>query len=584
MKRLIILLGIALSLGNAIAQQAYNVRSPYDPATQKMAEEMQGEVMKFTLSDSQLYPGTQREVLVYVPQQYDATKPACLLVCMDGILYDATTVMDNLIASGEMPVTIGVFVNPGVVYDENGEVVRYNRCKEFDSTDDTFSRFIENEVLAKVEGMKTASGKTVLLSKDANDRAITGASSGGIAAFSVAWNRPDLYSRVYTTVGTFVAMRGGNNYSNIVRKTEPKPLRIYMQDGWYDVWNPIFGEWFEHNLLMESAFNFAGYEVFHKWDRGNHSIKYGTIAFPDAMRWLWKGYPAKVQKGWSNNGMLQDILLENEDWQEVVLPATVEGDLFAATDSSALFASRSHIYKVSAAGQVEQVGALKAGERLMGEGLTAKGSGLYKNGVKVADGLSGLQAVQALADNRYVVLTTQLSTVNCQLSTVNCQLSTVNRQLSTVNCQLSTVNCQLSTVSGCRALAIAPDYRFCVTGEENTHHLTSTVIDKTGKMLYSEPFYYLHDLSNSTLKPSGAMAFDTKGNLYVATELGVQVADHNGRVRAILSLPAGRVHSLAFSGKYLFVRCGDKVYMRKMKAEGHLPVNGKVLYNSQGQG
>ena len=555
MKRLIILLGIALSLGNAIAQQAYNVRSPYDPATQKMAEEMQGEVMKFTLSDSQLYPGTQREVLVYVPQQYDATKPACLLVCMDGILYDATTVMDNLIASGEMPVTIGVFVNPGVVYDENGEVVRYNRCKEFDSTDDTFSRFIENEVLAKVEGMKTASGKTVLLSKDANDRAITGASSGGIAAFSVAWNRPDLYSRVYTTVGTFVAMRGGNNYSNIVRKTEPKPLRIYMQDGWYDVWNPIFGEWFEHNLLMESAFNFAGYEVFHKWDRGNHSIKYGTIAFPDAMRWLWKGYPAKVQKGWSNNGMLQDILLENEDWQEVVLPATVEGDLFAATDSSALFASRSHVYKVSAAGQVEQVGALKAGERLMGEGLTAKGSGLYKNGVKVADGLSALQAVQALSDGKYLALCNAKSKGNVMAVNV-----------------------------GCRALAIAPDYRFCVTGEENTHHLTSTVIDKTGKMLYSEPFYYLHDLSNSTLKPSGAMAFDTKGNLYVATELGVQVADHNGRVRAILSLPAGRVHSLAFSGKYLFVRCGDKVYMRKMKAEGHLPVNGTVVYNSQGQG
>ena len=555
MKRLIILLGIALSLGNAIAQQAYNVRSPYDPATQKMAEEMQGEVMKFILSDSQLYPGTQREVLVYVPQQYDATKPACLLVCMDGILYDATTVMDNLIASGEMPVTIGVFVNPGVVYDENGEVVRYNRCKEFDSTDDTFSRFIENEVLAKVEGMKTASGKTVLLSKDANDRAITGASSGGIAAFSVAWNRPDLYSRVYTTVGTFVAMRGGNNYSNIVRKTEPKPLRIYMQDGWYDVWNPIFGEWFEHNLLMESAFNFAGYEVFHKWDRGNHSIKYGTIAFPDAMRWLWKGYPAKVQKGWSNNSMLQDILLENEDWQEVVLPATVEGDLFAATDSSALFASRSHIYKVSAAGQVEQVGALKAGERLMGEGLTAKGSGLYKNGVKVADGLSALQAVQALSDGKYLALCNAKSKGNVMAVNV-----------------------------GCRALAIAPDYRFCVTGEENTHHLTSTVIDKTGKMLYSEPFYYLHDLSNSTLKPSGAMAFDTKGNLYVATELGVQVADHNGRVRAILSLPAGRVHSLAFSGKYLFVRCGDKVYMRKMKAEGHLPVNGKVVYNSQGQG
>ena len=555
MKRLIFLLGVALSLGNAIAQQAYNVRSPYDPATQKVAEELQGEVIKFTLSDSQLYPGTQREILVYVPQQYDGTKPACLLVCMDGILYDATTVMDNLIASGEMPVTIGVFVNPGVVYDEDGEVVRYNRCKEFDSTDDTFSNFVGNEVLTKVEGMKTPSGKVVLLSKDANDRAITGASSGGIAAFSVAWNRPDLYSRVYTTVGTFVAMRGGNNYSNIVRKTEPKPLRIYMQDGWYDVWNPIFGEWFEHNLLMESAFNFAGYEIFHKWDRGNHSIKYGTMAFPDAMRWLWKGYPAKVQKGWSNNGMLQDILLENEDWREVLLPATVEGELFAAQDTSAVYASHAYIYKVSAAGGVEQVGSLKSGERLMGEQLIAKGNSLYKNGVKVADGLSGLKAVQALADGKYLALCNAKSKGN-----------------------VLTVNV------GCRALAVAPDYRFCVTGEENTHHLISTVIDKTGKMLYSEPFYYLHDLSNSTLNPSGSMAFDTKGNLYVATEIGVQVADHNGRVRAILSLPAGRVHSLAFSGNYLFVRCGEKVFVRKMKAEGHLPVNGKVLYKSQGQG
>ena len=555
MKRLIILLGVALSLGNAIAQQAYNVRSPYDPATQKVAEEMQGEVMKFTLSDSQLYPGTQREVLIYVPQQYDGTQPACLLVCMDGILYDATTVMDNLIASGEMPVTIGVFVNPGVIYDEDGEVVRYNRCKEFDSTDDTFSRFIENEVLTKVEGMTTPSGKTVILSKDANDRAITGASSGGIAAFSVAWNRPDLYSRVYTTVGTFVAMRGGNNYSNIVRKTEPKPLRIYMQDGWYDVWNPIFGEWFEHNVLMESAFNFAGYEVFHKWDRGNHSIKYGTLAFPDAMRWLWKGYPARVQKGWSNNSMLQDILLENEDWREVTLPAAVEGELFAAQDSSAVFASHACIYKVSVTGELKQIGNLKSGERLLGEGLTAKGGILYKNGTKVADGLLGLKAVQALADNKYIALCNAKSKGNVLVVNV-----------------------------GCRALAIAPDYRFCVTGEENTHHLISTVIDKTGKMLYSEPFYYLHDLSNSTLTSSGSMAFDTAGNLYVATEMGVQVADHNGRVRAILSLPAGGVKSLAFSGHHLYVVCGNKLYVRKMKAEGHLPQNGPVKYKSQGQG
>ena len=557
MKNLVLLLGIALSIGNAIAQQAYNVRAPFDPATVKMEESLRGEVLKLTLNDSHIYPGAEREILVYVPQQYTGDVPACLLVCMDGILYDATTVMDNLIASGEMPVTIGVFVNPGVVYDEGGEVVRYNRCKEFDSTDDLFVQFLEQEVLAKVEGMQTLSGKTIMLSNDANDRAITGASSGGIAAFTAAWNRPDLFSRVYTTVGTFVAMRGGHEYPAIVRKTEPKPLRIYMQDGWYDVWNPIFGEWFEYNLLMESAFNFAGYELFHHWNRGNHSIKYGTLAFPDAMRWLWKGYPAKVQKGWSNNGMLQDILDPATDWQEIPLPIDIESELYATADSSVVFASRAHIHKVSLARTCTHVGVLKAGERLLGDGLTARGSCLYKEGVKVAEGLSGLQAVQELADGKYLALCDSKAKSKGNVWVLH---------------------------AGTKALAITPDYRMCVTSEESTHHLISTIIGKGGEMKYSEPFYYLHDLSNGAKQMAGNMAFDTKGNLYVATEMGVQVADHNGRVRAILSLPAGGVKSLAFSGHYLYVVCGNKLFVSKMKAEGHLPQNGAAKYKSQGQG
>ena len=555
-----LLLSAAVFGISVLAQQAYNVRAPFDPATVKVEEKKRGEVLKFNLNDSQIYPGTEREILVYVPQQYKSNKPACLLVCMDGILYDATTVMDNLIASGEMPVTIGVFVNPGVVYDEDREVVRYNRCKEFDSTDDTFARFLEEEVLPRVEGMKTEKGKTIALSEDANDRAITGASSGGIAAFTAAWNRPDLFSRVYTTVGTFVAMRGGHEYPAIVRKTEPKPLRIYMQDGWYDVWNPIFGEWFEYNMLMESAFNFAGYEVFHKWDRGNHSIKYGTLAFPDAMRWLWKGYPAKVQKGWSNNGMLQEILHEDEDWQEVELSVEVESALFATKDNGAMFASGNKVYKVlpeDGVAKLTRYASLKTNEQLVGEGLTMRGDVLYKDGKAVLDSLYDVQAICALSGDRYLVLGGERTAAMENVWVVK---------------------------AGCRALAISPDERFCVTGEPHTHHLISTIINKQGRMLYSEPFYYLHDLSNGSQHLAGNMAFDTKGNLYVATEMGVQVADHNGRVRAILSLPAGPVRSLAFSGKYLYVVCGDKMFVRKMKIEGHLPVNGRVAYKSQGQG
>ena len=539
------------------AQQAYNIAAPYDPATVKVAEDQRGEVIKFVMNESLRYPGTEREVLVYVPQQYRDTAPACLLVCMDGILYDATTVLDNLIASGEMPVTIGVFINPGVVYDEDRNVVRYNRCKEFDSTDDNWAQFIEQEVLPQVRALKTKDGQAINISSDPNDCAITGASSGGIAAFTAAWNRPDMFSRVYTTVGTFVAMRGGHEYPAIVRKTEPKPLRIYMQDGWYDVWNPIFGEWFEYNLLMESAFNFAGYEAFHVWNRGNHSIKYGTLAFPDAMRWLWKGYPARVNKGTSNNGMLQAILDLAYDWVALPTANTIDGDIYPAADGKIVFASGNKVCQLDADEQLQVVSTLKSGERLMGEGLSLRSNTLYKNGQKVAEGLRACQAVQELAGGKYVAL---------------CDASVKSNDIVSVLSE------------GTRALAVAPDYRFCVSVQENTHHLISTIMDKKGHMLYSEPFYFLHDLSNGTLAGVGNMAFDTQGNLYVATPMGVQVADHNGRVRAILSLPAGQVHSLAFSGNYLYVRCGQKLYVRKMKAIGHNPKQGAMSYQSQGQG
>jgi hypothetical protein len=326
------------------------------------------------------------------------------------------------------------------------------------------------------------------------------------------------------------------------------------------VWNPIFGEWFEYNLLMESAFNFAGYEVFHKWDRGNHSIKYGTLAFPDAMRWLWKGYPARVQRGWSNNGMLQEILLEDEDWEEIKLPVEIEGDIYAAADQGVVFASGNKIYKISSQeGEYKTVryATLKKEEQLVGDGLTMRGNALYKDGKMIVDSLEGVQAVCALDGGKYLVLGDEKTKVKADVWVVR---------------------------SGSRALAVAPDYRFCVTGEENTHHLISTVMTKGGKMLYSEVFYHLHDLSNGVEQMAGNMAFDTKGNLYVATAMGVQVADHNGRVRVILSLPGGRVKSLAFSGKYLYVVCGDKMFVRKMKSEGHVPVNGKVAYKSQGQG
>ncbi|MBR5183892.1 MAG: hypothetical protein IKW15_05425, partial [Bacteroidales bacterium] len=197
MKRLIIIL-LATLCTTTFAQNKHNASTPKDPATIPLPPDRKGDILSGTITESMIYPNTKRDWQVFIPKQYDGTKPACLVVGLDGNLFGAITVIDNLIATGEMPVTIGIFLQPGVSYNEDGSVARYNRSNEFDRTDNRLATFIEEEVIPMVESLKTADGKDILISKDPNDRAITGASSSGIAAFTVAWERPDMFARVYS--------------------------------------------------------------------------------------------------------------------------------------------------------------------------------------------------------------------------------------------------------------------------------------------------------------------------------------------------------------------------------------------------
>ena len=418
---------VLLAAAHLGAQQVHNAKYPKDPAFAPLQKSDMGETINFTMENSKIYVGTSREITVYVPKEYTGKEPACLLVCLDGVLFNAITAMQNLIRSGEMPVTIGLFVQPGVIYARSGaqkRVQRYNRSNEFDRVDGTFARFLEEEVLPLVATLKCSGGQPLLISSNPNNRAITGASSGAICAFSAAWFRPDLFRRVYSSVGTFVAMRGGNQYPWIIRKTEPKPLRIYLQDGVNDAWNPLFGEWWEANQLMESALDFAGYELFFKWDRGGHSIKHGTALFPDAMRWLWRGWPAAVECGSSRNDMLQALLPEQQAAQR---------------------------------SQPWQRCSLTAEERV-----------LFEEACK-----SPMEAISPGGWSKAVA----------QKGSMWIYSYTANNPGS-------------------------PD-----TEWEN-----------------GLEFYYLHSAPNQ-------IAFDTEGNLYVASEIGIQVCDHNGRVRAILNGP-----------------------------------------------
>ncbi|HEX4343873.1 MAG TPA: alpha/beta hydrolase-fold protein, partial [Verrucomicrobiae bacterium] len=278
----------------------------------------QGMVLKFTLPDSKIFPGSRHEYWVYVPAEYTGDKPACVYVGQDGIGFQATNVFDNLIYRKEMPVTIGVFVKPGVLYttDTNGALDRYNRSYEYDGLGDNYARFLLEEILPAVEKITLPDGRAVRLSHDGNDRAIAGQSSGGICAFTVAWERPKEFSRVFSAIGTYVDLRGGWQYPTLVRKFEPKPLRVFLQDGTNDN-NKYGGDWWMANQAMERALTFSGYEVNHTWGEDIHSSKQGNAIFPDVMRWLWKDWPQPVKGRQTLNDTLTNILIPGEDWQLV---------------------------------------------------------------------------------------------------------------------------------------------------------------------------------------------------------------------------------------------------------------------------
>ncbi|MBR5484215.1 MAG: hypothetical protein IKV18_05900 [Alistipes sp.] len=418
-----------------------------------------GILISDSLTCSKIYPDTKHRYWVYVPQEYDGEQPACLYVGLDGVGYNAPSVMDELIASAEMPVTIGVFVQAGKVYNEAGDVVRYNRSNEFDRTDDKFARFLTEELLPHAVAHTTPDGRKIHISPDANDHAIAGSSSGGIAAFSAAWFRPDLFRRVFTTIGTFVSMRGGNELPALVRKTEPLPLRIYIHDGSNDVWNPIFGHWYEYNQLMGSALEFAGYDFKSYWDDCKHSNQTAKAIFPEVMRFLWNDYPAPIKAGESKNNMLSTILIEGEGWQPY------DGDFPRKAPKSAL----------------------------------------------------------------------------------------------------------------------SPDGKIFTKSERRSDWLVSYVVDERGHKSGGQQFYWLHNPLHQYNDIIG-MIYATDGCLYVATQSGIQVCDHNGRVRAILRSPSTAIEEFAFVGNTIYIKVAGKSYSRRVQTTAHPNSAERIEYRSQGEG
>ncbi|MFP6753437.1 MAG: alpha/beta hydrolase-fold protein [Pirellulaceae bacterium] len=275
---------LMLITSTLIAQENY----PVDPDSLRQEGVPVGTVTKHRWESTAFFPGTVRDYWIYVPAQYKADTPAAVMIFQDGGGYvnekgsfKTPIVFDNLIHKGQMPITIGIFLNPGVLpASKEGAKPRRNRSFEYDSLGNRYASFLLKEILPSV-------GRQYNLTEDPEKRAIGGISSGGICAWTVAWERPDAFHKVLSHVGSFTNIRGGHVYPAQIRKAEHKPIRVFLQEGENDLDN-LFGSWPLANRQMAAALEFAGYDYKFVMGQGGHNSRHGGAILPESLRWLWQ--------------------------------------------------------------------------------------------------------------------------------------------------------------------------------------------------------------------------------------------------------------------------------------------------------
>ena len=532
----------------------------------------QGELIKFEFASSKIFPGTTREVTIYVPRQYNATKPACVYVNQDGVQWSAPTVFDNLIARGELPVIIGVFARPGVVKASNAATAldRFNRSYEYDGLGDAYARFVLEELLPAVEAKTTADGRPIKLSKSGNDRAIGGSSSGAIAAFTAAWERPDAFSRVFSCIGTYVGLRGGDRYSTLIRKTEPKALRVFLQDGEHDQ-NIYAGDWWMANQTMERALIYAGYEVNHAWGDGAHSGKQGTMLFPDAMRWLWKDWPQAVKAGRAPLERVGPILIAGEEWQLV-------GEGYGLSEGTAVNAKGEVFFTDIPGSKAYKIGADGKPAVFIADTKRANGQAFGPDGRLYAVATGTQQILAYDAGGRVTVIAGEIAgndlvvAHNGNIYVTNPPGGSSNEPSKIWLIKPDGAKQVVDTgVRYANGIALSPDQSLLYVADYRSHWVYSYVVQPDGTLAHKQRYYHLHERDTDDESFADGIKVDRDGNLYVATRLGIQICDQAGRVNAIIPTPNGRITNLVFGGEKfdtLYASCNDKVFKRKLKLTG----------------
>ncbi|MHB1307092.1 MAG: SMP-30/gluconolactonase/LRE family protein [Limisphaerales bacterium] len=548
-----------------------------------------GRVEPFRFTDSRVFPGTGRDGWVYIPAQYDGARPAALMVFQDGHAYVSTNgqmrvpiVFDNLIAKGELPVTVGVFVNPGHRGDDappaDGWGNRNHRSFEYDSLGDAYARFLIDELIPFVTNRWRLN-----LDSDPRRRAIGGMSSGGICAWTVAWERPDSFGKVLSHIGSFTDIRGGHVYPALIRKTARKPVRIFLQEGSNDL-NNLHGNWPLANQAMASSLAFAGYDFRFDFGDGAHDGKHGGAILPDSLRWLWRpespppSPPARDNL--AGDEVLSKVLPEGGrpgDWEMV-------GEGYAFTDAACGDAGgnfyfsdlpKGVLYRIPAAGSQPEI-CLDHGPKVSGMKFGVDGL-LYA--CVQGQGTNNIKRIAAIDLTRGTVETvaTEVNPNDLVVSKAGWIYFTDTGAGNVVRVPanargLSRPPPVAGGIHQPNGIALSANQRQLWVSEFGGTNVWQFLLDEDGSLRGGERLAVLRTPGGKLDSGGDGAAIDAAGRIHVTSHLGIQVFDANGRPGAVFARPQDRgTVSCAFAGTdggYLYVCSSDKVYRRPALATG----------------
>lgn len=563
-----ILRALALQFLFLVASQAVDHYVLTSESTSRAEGVESGTLTPFNFKDSKVFEGTTRACWLYVPKAYQAEDQAALMVFQDGHAYvsedgqiRAPIVLDNLMATGAIPTTISLFINPGhrgeKKTEDNTWGTRSNRSVEYDSLGADYATFLIDELLPHVE-----TTYQVRFDKAPHMRAICGMSSGGICAWTVAWERPDSFGKVLSHIGSFTNIRGGHVYPAMIRKTPPKPIRVFLQDGANDL-NNSHGSWPLANLQMAQALAFAGYDHRFVYGDGAHNGEHGGAIFPDSMRWLWRDW-----KG--------ELVSEEEPkplaaaWKEVGSDYQFTDGACAHPETGAIYFSdlpRGQILKSDDAGAFQpwlsegpRVSGLHVGpDKALYAAVQGEGDDKKKRLVRVDLESKAIETVaQGLNPNDLVV------TRSGMLYVTDTRAGAVLRVPISAR-ELSRPPALAGEIVKPNGIALSPDESLLYVSEYKGKYVWRYLLSPDGELRGGERFATLAIPEGGEDSGGDGMVVSPQGHLYVTSHAGIQVIAPSGKLLGILPKPQDKATvSLAIANNSLFACSSDRVYQLEL--------------------